>query len=501
MPALEKLLNTVKKNNPEADLDMIRMAYDFAAGAHEGQKRASGEPYITHSLATAQTLAELRLDIPIIIAGLLHDVPEDTKVTLEEVEKNFGADIASLVAGITKLGKIKYRGVERYIENLRKMFIAMAQDIRVVLIKFADRLHNLKTLDYLPEKKRYRVALESLEIFAPLAGRLGMGEIKGQLEDLSFKHINPKEYEWVLKLQTESFHQKKKTLEKIKGLTEKELLTAGIKIISFAGRVKHIYSLFRKLMRYDRDINKIYDNVALRLIVEDISDCYAALGIIHKLWHPLPGRIKDYIAQPKPNGYQSLHTTTFGLEGQIVEFQIRTEKMHEEAEYGIAAHWGFKEVSKGVTAKQIAWVKELSGLQKDMFKKMKDLDAIKVDFFQNRIFVFTPRGDIIDLPENSSPVDFAYNIHTDLGNKCVGCRINDQMSRLDTQLKNGDIVEIIIDKKRKGPNTAWLDFVKTHGAKTHIKSYAKASLSDWVKDRFKLWPKKDKEKGQDDIED
>lgn len=492
--SLEKLLKTVKHNDPQADIDLVSLAFDFAANAHKGQTRASGEPYIFHSLATAQTLAELNLDVPIIIAGLLHDVPEDTAVTLADIEKNFGADVAGMVSGITKLGKLKYRGVERYIENLRKMFVAMAQDIRVVLIKFADRLHNLKTLDHLPEKKRYRVALESLEIFAPLAGRLGMGEIRAQLEDLSFKYVNPKEYEWIIKLQTESSHQRKKILEEVKNITQKEMETTGVNIISFQGRVKHVYSLYRKILRYNRDISKIYDIIALRLIVKNVADCYAALGIVHKLWRPMPGRIKDYIAQPKPNGYQSLHTTIFALENQIVEFQIRTQKMHEESEFGIAAHWNFKDGGEKNKAK-LTWIKELSAFQQNALKKMSDLEAIKFDFLQNRIFIFTPNGDIIDLPESSTPVDFAYAIHTDVGNQCTGAKVNNQLSSLDSSLRNGDVVEIITDKKRKGPNPAWLDFVKTHVAKQRIRSFARDSLASWVMGKIPFWSK---HRGADD---
>ncbi|MCX6779126.1 MAG: RelA/SpoT family protein [Candidatus Magasanikbacteria bacterium] len=488
---VEGLLKTIRTNNPEADLDLVRLAYDYAAKAHEGQKRASGEPYITHPLAVARYLAEINLDTSMIIAGLLHDVPEDTGVTIEDVEKNFGSDVASMVSGITKLGKIKYRGVERYIENLRKMFIAIAQDVRIMIIKFADRLHNLKTLGSLPENKRYRIALESLEIFAPIAGRLGMGEIKGQLEDLSFKYVDPENYQWVTKLQTESSSERNKNLEQTRIITEKEFHTTGIPIISFHGRVKHIYSLYRKLIRYNKEIDKIYDIVALRVIVPTIADCYATLGIIHKLWRPVPNRIKDYIAQPKPNGYQSLHTATFCLEGEIVEFQIRTEKMHEEAEYGIAAHWQYKDGIKERKIKEITWINELAQIQKTVFKNIKDIENLKIDFFQNRIFVWTPKGDIIDLPEEATPIDFAYAIHTDVGNKCVGCRINNQLSSLDTSLRNGDIVDIITDKKRKGPNPGWLKFVKTNGAKSRIKSYAKSSLTDWIKDKLSIM-KKDK---------
>lgn len=483
-PTIKDLLAIIKKNDPKADLDLVQLAYDFADLAHQEQKRLSGEPYMIHSLSTAITLAEMKLNLPIIMAGLLHDVPEDTAVSLAEIKKNFGPDVASMVEGITKLGKLKYRGLERYIENLRKMFVAIATDIRVIIIKFADRLHNLKTLEVQPEKKRLRIALESLEIYAPIANRLGMGEMKGQLEDLSFKYVNPQEYAWISQLVTESYQQRKKWLDEIKDITKKELKSSHIQILSFHGRVKHLYSLYQKLLRYHRDINCIYDLVALRIIVKDLADCYATLGVIHKLWRPLPGRIKDYISQPKPNGYQSLHTTVFGSEGRVVEFQIRTQKMHEEAEYGIAAHWRYDEQGAAIPAKQIAWVKELASLQKDSLSRLRDLEHLKIDVFQNHIFVFTPKGDVIDLPEAASPIDFAYAIHTDLGNQCVGARINDQLSSIDTPLKSGDVIEILVDKNRQGPNIDWLKFAKTNTARNHIKTYAKKSLTQWLKTRI-----------------
>lgn len=488
MATIEKLLTTIKKINPSVDTDMVHFAYEFAAIAHKDQKRVSGEPYIIHPLATAQTLAELKLDTTIIIAGLLHDIHEDTPVTLEEITKNFGEDVASMVAGVTKLGHIKYRGVERYIENLRKMFVAMANDVRVIIIKFADRLHNLKTLDSLAETKQYRIALESLEIFAPIANRLGMGDMKGQLEDLSFKYIKPEDYTRVSEIARKRYEESKHLLEKMRKQTEAEILKAGIKVVSFHGRIKFLYSLYKKLLRHNNDINKIYDLVAMRVIVEDVGDCYAALGVIHKLWRPLKGRIKDYMSQPKPNGYQSLHTTVFGLEGQITEFQIRTLKMHEEAEFGIAAHWNYDEKGSTIPDKKLTWVKELASLQREMMQEVKDLEGLKLDVFQNRIFVFTPKGDVIDLPEDSTPIDFAYAIHTEIGNKCVGARINDQLFKLDTRLKSGDVLEIIIDKNRKGPSIDWLKFVKTSQARNRIKAYAKQSLTGWFK--IKILPEK-----------
>lgn len=494
-PTIEDLLQILKHNHPKADLDLVRLAYDFAQQAHEGQTRLSGAPYILHPLQVAITLAEMKLDAPMIMAGLLHDVPEDTSVSLTEIKKNFGADIAGMVEGITKLGKLKYRGLERYIENLRKMFVAIAKDIHVIVIKFADRLHNLKTLDSLPENKRYRIALESLEIYAPIANRLGMGEMKGQLEDYSFKYINPKEYDWVKNLVVERYNQRKKTLDKIKQLTQKELSAAKVEVLDFRGRVKHLYSLYRKLLRFDRDISKIHDLVALRIIVKDLADCYATLGVIHKIWRPLSNRIKDYIAQPKPNGYQSLHTTVFANDKQIVEFQIRTQKMHDEAEFGIAAHWHYDEHGSTIPKSQISWVKELAYFQKTSLRRLADLEGLKIDIFQTRIFVFTPKGDVIDLPENASPVDFAYAIHTDLGNRCIGARVNDQLTNLETSLKSGDVVEILIDKNRKGPSSDWLKFVKTNSARDHIKTFAKHSIASWLK--TKILPEKMPTKSND----
>ncbi|PIY97269.1 MAG: hypothetical protein COY66_00415, partial [Candidatus Kerfeldbacteria bacterium CG_4_10_14_0_8_um_filter_42_10] len=459
---IQTLLKEVKSKNPKADLDLIRLAYDFAEEAHRGQKRLSGENYIQHSLATASNLANLGLSDTIIIAGLLHDVPEDTAKTIEDVEKEFGKEVAALVKGTTKLGKIKYRGIQRYIENLRKMFLAMADDIRIILIKFADRIHNLETLAPLPEEKRKRIALESLEIYAPIANRLGMGELKGRLEDLSFPYVLPEEYKMLTRRVKERFKEEEQYIKKAKKEVEELLREEKIEVVSIHGRAKHLYSLYQKLLKHDMDFNEIYDLIAIRIIVPTISACYATLGIIHKNWKPLKGRIKDYIATPKPNGYQSLHTTVFCLEGQVVEFQIRTPKMHEHAEFGIAAHFHYKEEgalkSKKDLRKEFAWIKDLILIQKEVKDQNQFLESIKTDIFQNHIFVFTPKGDVIDLPEGSTPVDFAYHVHTDLGNKCTGTKINEKMSKLDTKLKSGDMVEIIMDKKRKHPSTDWLEF-------------------------------------------
>ncbi|MFA6272232.1 MAG: RelA/SpoT family protein [Patescibacteria group bacterium] len=475
---IQQLLNKIAKKNPKMDLDMIRLAYDYAKEAHKGQKRRSGEDYIQHPLHTASNLVDMGLDEKIIIAGLLHDIPEDTDLTIEDIRKEFGKDIATLVAGITKLGKIKYRGMQRYVENLRKMFLAMAKDVRIILIKFADRMHNLQTLDALPEEKRRRIALETLEIYSPIANRLGMGEIKGILEDLSFPHVLPEEYAWLMKETKGRITRQEKFLEEVKKEIKKVLRKEGIETISIHGRTKYLYSLYKKLLVKDKDFSKIYDLVALRIIVPTISDCYATLGIIHKYWKPLKGRIKDYIATPKPNGYQSLHTTVFCLDGNLVEFQIRTPEMHEFAEYGIAAHWHYSETGKtkdshGITVDSPAWIKDLVTIQKEAKDKTHYLEAIKVDIFQNRIFVFTPKGDVIDLPEDSTPVDFAFSIHTDVGIRCIGARVNEKISSLDTRLKSGDMVDIIIDKNRKKPSTDWLSFVKTNIAREKIRYYSR----------------------------
>lgn len=495
MPTIQDLLKTLRNTNNKGgvlpmlpqlrkdqngyDLDMVRLAYDFAAEAHKGQKRKSGEPYIEHPVATAMILAEMGMDQATIIAGLLHDVPEDTSYSLVDVEKNFGQEVATLVAGITKLGVIKYRGIEKYAENLRKMFVSMAQDVRIVMIKMADRLHNLKTLDSLPPEKQKRIAQESLEIYAPIAHRLGMGQIKGEIEDLAFKYVYPERYAWMQKEVLPKIKTKFEYLEKVKEVVKKELKKEKIKIIDIHGRQKRLYSLFRKLQKphYDYDPSKIYDLVALRIIVPDVADCYKALGIIHQHWKPLAGRIKDHISQPKPNGYRSLHTTVFCIEGKIVEFQIRTPKMHQEAEFGIAAHWQYKEgVKKNIDdpgytpPKSLQWIKDLVVWQKGIADNKQYLKSLTIDFFQSRIFVFTPEGDVIDLPEESTPIDFAYHVHTWLGDHCSGAKVNNRIASLADPLKNGDVVTIITDKNRKTPSADWLKSVKTSAAKSKIRA-------------------------------
>lgn len=472
---------TFRRRRAEIDLDLVRLAYDFAQEAHQGQKRKSGEPYLNHSLETAITLAKIGMDQDTIIAGLLHDVPEETNYSLVDIEKNFGAEVAKLVLGVTKLGKIKYRGIERYAENLRRMFVSMAQDIRIILIKMADRLHNLKTLKPLPPEKQKRIAQESLEIYAPIANRLGMGYIKGELEDLAFPYVYSQQYEWLKKEILPKIELKIEYLQKVIEIVKEEITKNKIKIISIHGRPKRLYSLYQKLNRqeYNQDVSKIYDLVALRIIVTTVAECYHVLGIVHQLWKPLPGRIKDYISQPKPNGYRSLHTTVFCHDGKIVEFQIRTQEMHEQAEYGIAAHWHYKEIGgkikklgdKGYTLpKKLKWIEELVRWQKEIQGSQEYLKELTVDVFSRRIFVFTPKGDVIDLPEDATPIDFAYHVHSWIGNHCIGAKINDQMASLDSKLKNGDVVEIITNKNRPSPSRDWLKFVKTNAAKNKIRS-------------------------------
>jgi GTP pyrophosphokinase len=482
---IDDLIKTVSSYAQSSDLDLVRLAYDFAAAAHEGQFRKSGEPYIVHPLAAAQMLADMHIDPVIVIATLLHDVPEDTAVTIEDIEKNFGSEIAGLVRGITKLGKLKYRGVERYIENLRKMFVAMAEDVRVMIMKFADRINNLETLGALPPPKQYRIALESLEIYAPIAGRLGMAEMKGQLEDLAFRYVYPSEYQRVRELMEEKLKHKEAHLHRTEASAAEELKKSGIPVISIAGRSKRLYSFYQKLQRKNNDTSKIFDLVAIRIIVPTVADCYATLGILHKIWKPMRGRIKDYISQPKPNHYRSLHTTVFDENGENVEFQIRTPEMHEEAEFGIAAHWHYDENGSRLPMRELRWVKELAEIQKEMLNRLSDLEELKVDFLASRIFVFTPKGDVIDLPEDATPVDFAYHIHSHIGDTCIGARVNDKMVNLETPLKNGDVVEIIVDKNRKGPSEDWIKFVKTQTAKYHIKSANRSQVTKWLKSVLK----------------
>ncbi|MFA6171709.1 MAG: RelA/SpoT family protein [Patescibacteria group bacterium] len=486
-----QIIAKVKENDERADTDILELAFDFANKAHGRQKRKNGDPYIEHSLHTAFILAQMKADINTIAAGILHDVPEDTEYSLADVEKNFGKEIALLVEGITKLSKIKYRGVERYLESLRKMFIAMANDLRVILIKFADRLHNLRTLDALPPEKQERIARETMEIYAPIAGLLGIWRLKWQMEDICFKFLYPEEYKKLQYIyEVEKKVERNQYIQKIKNLLGRELKKVGINP-EIEGRFKHLYSIYKKMQIKDRKFNEISDVFALRVVVDSIEDCYKTLGVIHSLWKPKKDRFKDYIALPKPNGYQSLHTTVFGPGGKLTEFQIRNRMMNEEALYGISAHWYYKQKEGGhkeIAASQPVWVKEILEIQRHAVTSHDFIKDLKFNIFKNRIFVFTPKGDVYDLPEGSTPVDFAYEVHSDIGNKCVGALVNDKIAPLDSELLNGDLVEIIIDKNRKSPNSDWLKFVKTGKARGRIKQFVKTSRFEQLKSIKKYIP-------------
>lgn len=480
---IKQITAKVLENDPQADIGLLELAHDFAQKAHEGQVRKTGVPYIQHSLHTAFLLAQIKADLNTVIAGLLHDIPEDTEVTLREIEKDFGRDVASLVEGITKLGKIKYRGMERYKESLRKMFIAMARDLRVVLIKFCDRLHNLLTLDALSPEKQVRIASETMEIYVPIAGLLGIWRLKWQMEDICFKYLYPKEFKDLeYKYEVEKKAERNQYIQQIKNALSEKLKDAGISH-KIEGRFKHLYSIYKKMQKKDRKFDEIYDVFALRVIVPTVSDCYKTLGVIHTEWRPKVDRIKDYIAVPKPNGYKSLHTTVYTSGGKATEFQIRTMEMHEESLYGIAAHWHYKQKSgENVDMeKQPTWVKEIMKIQRQAENTDDFIKQVKMDIFNNRIFIFSPKGDVFDLAEGSTPVDFAYAVHTEIGNKAVGAMVNNRMSTLDHELKNGDMVEIITNKSRKGPNRDWLKFVKSHRAKDKIRQTTKESRFEQIK--------------------
>lgn len=487
---IEQVIDKFKESHPLANTEIIEKAYNFAEEAHKDQIRKNGETVLYHLLQTAYYLAELKMDTASIAGGFLHDILEYTPVTIEKIKEEFGEEIAFLVEGITFIERVKYthKTSEQQMEHVRKILLAMAKDIRVILIKLADRVHNMKTLYALSEEGQKRQAFETLEIYAPLAYRLGMSELRGQLEDLAFPYAYPKEYQDLIKQVKNKYAQGEEYLTKIIPSVKKTLLRHNIKIIKIYARTKHYYSLYKKLLRYDMDWHRIYDIVAVRVVVPNVETCYAALGIIHKKWKPLIGRIKDYIATPKPNGYRSLHTTVFCQDGKITEFQIRTPEMEAEATYGIAAHWYYadrknfkkfinKELlsqkPKEKTVKEIEWLKHLQEWQKEEFSSPQEFfDSLKIDFFKDRIFVFTPKGDVIDLPEGATPIDFAYHVHTDLGHQCIGAKVDGKMTSLDQSLENGQVVEIIIEKNKK-PNRDWLKSVKTNLAKNRINSWFK----------------------------
>lgn len=461
----------------EEDKKLIEKAYFFAEHAHKGQLRNSGEPYFIHVYETAKILAGLGMDAKTIVAGLLHDVLEDTDTAEETLVKEFGEEIVTLVNGVTKLGTMKYTGTERHVESLRKFFMAMASDLRVLIIKLADRLHNVRTLQHVKPEKQKRIALETIQIHARLADRIGMGKLKGELEDAAFPYAYPEGYAETIKLLAQNSKSNEKELERVCDEIKTTLDEQKVHVVEISTRAKHKYSLWQKLKQHDMDIEKIHDIVALRIIVDDIENCYRVLGIIHGLFQPLPGRIKDYIATPKKNGYRSLHTTVFTGNGGVVEIQIRTPEMHAEAAYGIAAHFVYKE-GKGKKQQEqqenqrFGWMEQLKELHKAAEKPDKFLEHLKTDLFHDRIFIFTPKGDVIDLPAGSSPIDFAYAIHSDIGNHAQSANVNHKMVPLHTILKNDDIVEIITNKKAN-PTSKWLDYTKTTMAKKHINAYLK----------------------------
>jgi GTP diphosphokinase / guanosine-3',5'-bis(diphosphate) 3'-diphosphatase len=478
-------------HNPSVeDSALVQKAYDFASRAHDGHKRNSGEPYFNHLFATAKNIAELGMGAATISAGFLHDSIEDVSISPEEIEKEFSAEILFLVEGVTKLGTIRYQGTSRHNESLRKLFVAMSQDIRVLIIKLCDRLHNMQTLQYVPQEKQVRIATETLEIYAPIAYRLGIKKLQRELEDLAFSYVYPKEYKEIKELAQIKREEQEMYLDTFQKALEKELAKNNVTDFRIDHRVKGLYSLYKKLSRYEKNIEKIHDISALRVIVRDIPDCYKVLGIVHGSWRPLPERIKDYIASPKLNGYKSIHTTIFTGDGGIIEVQIRSEEMHQEAEYGIASHISYKEGAKRKTNPNLLWIRKLLSSKKleyedkqnittDVPQWVKELveyqkesgdefmDDLKNDFFDERIFVFTPKGDVIDLPKNSSVIDFAYAIHSDVGGHMSGAKVNGKLVAIATTLQNGDRVEIQTKKSSK-PNRKWLEYCKTTMAKKHI---------------------------------
>ncbi len=476
---LEKLISKVEQYNPQADMSLIIRAFTLGQSAHEGQKRNSGENFFIHPLNVALILADLSMDTPTIVAGLLHDVVEDTEYTHEDLVEEFGEEIAELVDGVTKLKNIRYKTKqENQAENLRKMVLAMAKDIRVIIVKLADRLHNMRTLEYMTDEKKKEKATETLEIYAPIAHRLGISKIKWELEDLSLRYLEPEAYyELVEKVSIKRDEREEFIQLIIKTLYEK-LGEMDIHC-EISGRPKNFYSIYKKMAVQGKSFEEIYDITAVRILVDNIKDCYGALGIVHTLWKPIPGRFKDYIAMPKPNMYQSLHTTVIGPKGEIFEVQIRTYDMHKTAEYGIAAHWKYKEGSSKSNNfdDKLTWLRQLLEWQKDLKDPKDFMETLKIDFFTDEVYVFTPRGDVINLPEGSTPIDFAYRVHTGVGNKTVGAKVNGRIVQLNYKLRNGNIVEIITSSNAN-PSRDWLNFVKSTQAKTKIRQYFKLKDKD-----------------------
>ena len=478
---IETIIDKIKAYNVEADFDFLWKAYIFSHEAHQNQKRYSGAPYLSHPLEVADILVDLNMDIITIAAGLLHDVVEDTQVSLEEIKNVFGEEVAMLVNGVTKLSKISFQTKEEaQAENFRKMFLAIAEDIRVILIKLADRLDNMRTLKYMPVPKRLLKAQETIDIYVPIAHRLGLYWVKWELEDLSLLNLNPRKYRELAKNVAKSRAEREQYIEFIKKKMEEELKKFGIKV-RIQGRPKNIYSIYRKMEEQEKYFFQILDLMAIRIICNNITDCYASLGLLHSFWKPMPGRFKDYIAMPKSNMYQSLHTTVITSEGEPLEVQIRTEEMHRTAEYGIAAHWKYKEKGESIKdskfEERLSWLRQILDWQKELKDPREFMENLRIDLLQYEVYTFSPKGDVKILPLGSTPVDFAYAIHTEIGHRCVGAKVNNRIVPLDRKLSSGDIVEIITSKTSEGPSRDWLKFVQTSSAKSRIKS--------WFKKEFK----------------
>jgi len=472
MIRFEDICETVRKHHPEADLDLLRKAYIFSAVEHKGQTRASGEPYLVHPLEVADILAEMRMDPTCVAVGLLHDVLEDTLTTPEKVQEYFGDDVLHIVEGVTKISKIPFSSSEeRQAENFRKLLLAMVDDVRVILVKLADRIHNMRTLQHLPEERRQRIARETMDIYAPLAGRLGMSKVKNELEDLSFQYLDIEAYKDLAARVEEKRKKAQALIEKLKATVTEKLKAAGLEC-TVEGRIKRLYSIHQKIRRQRIDLDQVYDFVALRVVVASVADCYAVLGVLHNLWRPVPGRIKDFIAMPRPNGYQALHTSVIGEEGHPFEVQIRTSEMHGVAEDGIAAHWKYKEGRTGFDKddQAFAWLRQLLEWQHEVKDPHEFLNSLKLDLYPEEVYCFTPKGEVKTLPRGVSPVDFAYAIHTQVGNQCVGARVNGKMVPLRYKLKNGDIVEILTAPGHH-PSRDWLAMAVTNKARSKIRHY------------------------------
>ena len=478
---MDELLQKLKKNFSEAEFQELKAAYDFSAAAHEGQKRQTGEPYFIHPCAVVNVLVDLGFDdVSTLVAAFLHDVLEDTQVTVDELEQKFGKEVLELVEGVTKLDKIKFVSAEdEQAENLRKMFFAMAKDYRVIIIKLADRLHNMRTLDALKPEKQIKIATQSLKIYAPLAGRLGLSFVKCELEDLAMRYLYPDDYYELVEFIKTKSKERQQFIEKICDELKAKLQELGIEG-EVNGRQKHLYGIYKKMLKQGKNIEQIYDISAVRVIVNEVQDCYTVLGAIHTMWMPLPGRFKDYIAMPKPNGYQSLHTTVITKFKETFEIQIRTYEMHRIAEYGIAAHWKYKEGKTGATKidDQINWLREVMDTQRESSDSHEFLENIEGNVFTDEVYVFTPKGKVLNLPVGSTTVDFAYAIHSAVGNKCIGAKVNGKIVPLNTVLNTGDIVEILTTNSGKGPSRDWIKFVKTASARTKIRQYFKKEMKE-----------------------